>query len=72
MDDIRQTAIDRFRAYLERRQFSAHTVANGSSTLNRGAGKLQRKQGSRHTSRGNVSTHSQENCHGPHDCILPQ
>ena len=28
MDDIRQTAIDRFRAYLERRQFSAHTVAN--------------------------------------------
>ena len=28
MDDIRQTAIDRFRAYLERRQFSAHTAAN--------------------------------------------
>ena len=28
MDDIRQTAIDRFRTYLERRQFSAHTVAN--------------------------------------------
>ena len=28
MDDIRQTAIDRFRAYLERRQFSAHTVAS--------------------------------------------
>jgi len=28
MDDIRQTAIDRFRVYLERRQFSAHTVAN--------------------------------------------
>jgi site-specific recombinase XerD len=28
MDDIRQTAIDRFRAYLERRQFSAHTVVN--------------------------------------------
>jgi site-specific recombinase XerD len=28
MDDIRQTAIDRFQAYLERRQFSAHTVAN--------------------------------------------
>src|SRR4029434_1337477 len=28
MDDIRQTAIDRFRAYLERRQFSAHSVAN--------------------------------------------
>ena len=28
MDDIRQTAIARFRAYLERRQFSAHTVAN--------------------------------------------
>jgi site-specific recombinase XerD len=28
MDDIRQTAIDRFRAYLERRQFSVHTVAN--------------------------------------------
>src|SRR5712691_7603479 len=27
MDDIRQTAIDRFRAYLERRQFSAHTLA---------------------------------------------
>lgn len=28
MDDIRQTTIDRFRAYLERRQFSAHTVAS--------------------------------------------
>jgi len=28
MDDIRQTALDRFRAYLERRQFSAHTVAS--------------------------------------------
>jgi site-specific recombinase XerD len=28
MDDIHQTAIDRFRAYLERRQFSAHTVAS--------------------------------------------
>jgi integrase/recombinase XerD len=33
MDDIRQTAIDRFRAYLERRQFSAHTIA--SDTLDR-------------------------------------
>ncbi len=28
MDDIRKTALDRFRAYLERRQFSAHTVAS--------------------------------------------
>jgi hypothetical protein len=28
MDDIRQTAIDRFRAYLERRQCSAHTIAS--------------------------------------------
>ena len=28
MDDIRQTAIDQFRTYLERRQFSAHTVAH--------------------------------------------
>ena len=28
MDDIRQTALDRFRRYLERRQFSAHTVAS--------------------------------------------
>jgi site-specific recombinase XerD len=28
MDDIRQTAIDRFRAYLERRQFSMHTIAS--------------------------------------------
>jgi len=28
MDDIRQTAIDRFRASLERRQFSAHTIAS--------------------------------------------
>jgi hypothetical protein len=28
MDAIRQTAIDRFRAYLERRQFSAHTIAS--------------------------------------------
>jgi site-specific recombinase XerC len=33
MDDIRQTAIDRFRAYLERRQFSAHTVANYTLAL---------------------------------------
>jgi site-specific recombinase XerD len=28
MDDIRQTAIVRFRAYLERRQFSPHTMAS--------------------------------------------
>jgi site-specific recombinase XerD len=28
MDDIRQTAIDRFQAYLARRQFSAHTIAS--------------------------------------------
>jgi hypothetical protein len=28
MDDIRRTAIDQFRAYLERRQFSAHTIAS--------------------------------------------
>src|SRR3989442_12972018 len=28
MEDIRQTAIDRFQAYLARRQFSAHTVAS--------------------------------------------
>jgi integrase/recombinase XerD len=31
MDDIRQTALDRFRAYVERRQCSAHTL--GSDTL---------------------------------------
>jgi len=30
MDDIRQTAMDRFRLYLERRQFSAHTIASRS------------------------------------------
>jgi site-specific recombinase XerD len=28
MDDIRQTTIDRFRMYLEWRQFSTHTVAS--------------------------------------------
>ena len=28
MDDIRQAALDRFRAYLERRQFSAHTIVS--------------------------------------------
>ena len=28
MDDIRQTASDRFRAYLERRQYSAHTIVS--------------------------------------------
>lgn len=28
MDDILQSAVDRFRAYLERRQFSAHTVVS--------------------------------------------
>ena len=28
MDAIRQTAIDRFRSYLERRQFSAHTITS--------------------------------------------
>jgi hypothetical protein len=33
MDDIRQTAIDRFQAYLERRQFSAHTVASDTIDL---------------------------------------
>ena len=33
MDDIRQTAIDQFQAYLARRQFSAHTVASYTSDL---------------------------------------
>jgi site-specific recombinase XerD len=33
MDDIRQTAIDRFRAYLERRQFSAPTLASDTLAL---------------------------------------
>src|SRR5438128_12571996 len=28
MDDIRQTAMDRFRLYLERRQFSVHSIAS--------------------------------------------
>ena len=28
MDDILQSTINRFRAYLERRQFSAHTVVS--------------------------------------------
>src|SRR4029453_8401458 len=44
----------------------------GSSTPNRGAVKLYSKRGSRHTSRGIVSTHSQEERHGPHNGILPQ
>src|SRR5215216_5526024 len=44
----------------------------GSSTSNRGAVKLSSKRGSRHTSRGNVSPHSQEDRHGPHNGILPQ
>src|SRR5215510_15387410 len=46
--------------------------STGSSIPNRGAVKLSSKQGSRHTSRGNVSTHSQEERHGPHNGILPQ
>jgi site-specific recombinase XerD len=33
MDDLRQTAIDRFRAYLERRQFSTHTIASDTLDL---------------------------------------
>jgi site-specific recombinase XerD len=33
MDDIRQTAMDRFRTYLERRQFSAHTIASDTLDL---------------------------------------
>src|SRR6266516_535939 len=33
MDDIRQTAIDQFQAYLARRQFSAHTVTSYTSDL---------------------------------------
>jgi site-specific recombinase XerC len=33
MDDLRQTAIDRFQAYLERRQFSGPTVANSTLDL---------------------------------------
>jgi len=35
MDDIRQTALDRFRAYLERRQFLAHTIASYTLALRR-------------------------------------
>jgi site-specific recombinase XerD len=33
MDDIRQAAMDRFRLYLERRQFSAHTIASYTCDL---------------------------------------
>jgi len=33
MDDIRKTALDRFRLYLERRQFSAHTIVSYSLDL---------------------------------------
>jgi len=33
MDDIRQTALDRFRAYLERRQFSGHSIASYTGDL---------------------------------------
>jgi len=33
MDDLRQTAMDRFRLYLERRQFSAHTIASYTCDL---------------------------------------
>jgi site-specific recombinase XerD len=33
MDDIRQTAMDRFRLYWERRQFSAHTIASYTCDL---------------------------------------
>src|SRR5215813_7859463 len=43
----------------------------GSSTPNRGAVTLSSKRWSRHTSRGNVATHSQEERHGPHNGILP-
>jgi signal transduction histidine kinase len=44
----------------------------GSSTPNRGAVELLSKRGARHTSRGNVATYSQEECHGAHDRILSQ
>jgi site-specific recombinase XerD len=33
MDDIRQAAMDRFHMYLERRQFSAHTIASYTCDL---------------------------------------
>src|SRR5438093_11616879 len=33
MDDIRKTALDRFHLYLERRQFSAHTIVSYSLDL---------------------------------------
>ena len=33
MDDILQSTINRFRAYLERRQFSAHTVVSYTTDL---------------------------------------
>ena len=33
MDDIRQTALDRFRGYLERRQFSGHSIASYTCDL---------------------------------------
>jgi site-specific recombinase XerD len=33
MDDIRQSALDRFRAYLERRQFSGHSIASYTCDL---------------------------------------
>ena len=33
MDDIRQTALARFRLYLERRQFSGHSITSYTSDL---------------------------------------
>src|SRR5262249_12520102 len=48
------------------------TTPTDSATPNRGAVTLSSNRGSRHTSRGNVSVHSQEERHGPHNGILPQ
>src|SRR5262249_18907345 len=58
----------------QERNWAFLTIApeRGSSTPNRGAVQLYSKRGSRRTSRGNMSTHSQEECHGPHNGILPQ
>src|SRR5215475_115182 len=46
-------------------------TGKGSLTPNHGAVKLSSKRGSRHTSRGHVSTHSQAECHGPPNGIVP-
>ena len=60
------------REYMEINGVFLGMFPNGSSPLNRGEMRLERKWGSSHTLLGNAPQPHQEDGHGPHHRMLPQ